>query len=57
MTAKSNEQITSGNVLGWAKRVETQRVQAAVMSAITKFKEFDRKKCPDQHGQATQECQ
>ena len=41
-TVKSNDQITSGNVLVWAKRVEAQRTQAAVMSAITKCKEFDK---------------
>ena len=38
---KSDEQITSGNVLAWVKRVEAQMVQAAIMSAITKSKEFD----------------
>ena len=42
MTAKSNEQITSGNVLPWVKRVEAQRDQAAVMSAIIETKEFDK---------------
>ena len=42
MTVKSDEQITSGNFLVWAKRVDAQRAQAAVMSAITKSKEFDK---------------
>ena len=46
-TVKSNEQITSGNVLVWAKRVEAQMAQAVVMSAITESKEFDKIKCPD----------
>ena len=42
ITVKSNEQITSGNVLAWAKRVEAQRAQAAVMRTITKSKDFDK---------------
>ena len=41
MTVKSDEEITSGNVLALAKRVETQKVQAAVMSAITESKQFN----------------
>ena len=40
MTVRGDDQITSGNVLAWAKRVEAQRVQAVVMSTIT-----DTKKC------------
>ena len=36
------DQITSGNVLAWAKRVEVQRAQAAVMSTITETKEFNK---------------
>ena len=42
MIVKSNEQIISGNVLAWAKRVEAQKTQAAVMGTITKSKEFDK---------------
>ena len=42
VTVKSHEQITSGNVLAWAKKVEAQRAPAAVMSAITESKEFDK---------------
>ena len=42
MTVKSDEQITSGNVLAWLKRVEAQRTQAAVMSANTESKEFNK---------------
>ena len=39
---KSNDHITSGNVLAWAKRVEPQRAQAAVMNSITESKQFDK---------------
>ena len=42
MTVRDDDQITSGNVLVWAKRVEAQRDQAAVMSTITETKEFDK---------------
>ena len=42
MTVKSDEQIISQNVLAWAKRVEAQRAQAAVMSTINKSKEFNK---------------
>ena len=40
MTVKSDEQITSGKGLPWAKRVEAQRAQAAVMNAITESKDL-----------------
>ena len=39
---KGNNTINSETVLAWVKRVEVQRVQAAVMSSITETKEFDR---------------
>ena len=42
MTVKSNDQITSGNVLAWVKRVKAQRAHTAVMSTITKTKEFNK---------------
>ena len=42
MTVKGDDKITGGNVLAWAKRVEAQRAQAAVMSAITETKEFNK---------------
>ena len=42
MTVRGNDQITSGNVLVWMKRVNAQRAQAAVMSTITESKEFDK---------------
>ena len=41
-TVRGDDQITSGNVLAWAKRVEVQRTQAAVMSAVTKTEEFNK---------------
>ena len=42
MTVRGDDQITSANVLAWAKRVEAQRAQAPVMSTITETKEFDK---------------
>ena len=37
LTAKNNnEQTTSKNVLVWAKRIEAQQAQAAILSDITK---------------------
>ena len=35
---RGNYHITSGNALAWAKRVEAQRAQAAVMNSITEPK-------------------
>ena len=42
--AKSEEgvDITSEQVLGWAKRVEAQRAQSAIMDSSTETKEFDK---------------
>ena len=40
--SRGNDHITSGIVLTWAKRVEAQRVQAAVMNSIRESKEFDK---------------
>ena len=37
---KSNNHITNSNVLAWAKKVEAQRAQAAVMNSITESKAF-----------------
>ena len=42
MTVRGDDQITSRNVLVWAKRVEAQRTQVAVMSTITENKEFNK---------------
>ena len=39
---KADNTINSETVLAWAKRVEVQRAQAAVMNRITETKEFDR---------------
>ena len=39
-----NEQITSEDVLIWAKRVEVQRVLAAILSDITESQRFDKVK-------------
>ena len=43
-TKNINEQMTSEDVLIWAKRVEVQRVQAAILSDITKSQKFDKVK-------------
>ena len=42
MTVRGDDQITSGNVPELVKRVEAQRAQTAVMSAVTETKEFDK---------------
>ena len=43
LTAKSNDkQMTSEGVLAWAKRVEVQRAQAAILNDITESCQFDR---------------
>ena len=39
-----NEEITSENVLSWAKRVEVQRAQSAIMNSLTDIKEFNKLK-------------
>ena len=45
LTATSNDDhIMSGGVLGWEKRVEVQRVQAAVLDTLTELKQFDKVK-------------
>ena len=41
-TARNDEHITSGSVLAWAKGVEVQRAQAAVLSTITESRQFDK---------------
>ena len=40
-TKGSNDQITSEDMLIWAKRVETHRMQAAILSDITDSQRFD----------------
>ena len=36
-----NEEITSENVLSWAKRVEVQRAQSTIMNSLMEAKKFD----------------
>ena len=43
-TENINEQMISEDVLIWAKRVEVQRVQVAILSDITKSQKFDKVK-------------
>ena len=40
-TKSSNDQMTSEDVLIWAKRVEAQRMQAVILSDITDSQRFD----------------
>ena len=43
LTARSNdEQMTSEGVLAWAKRVQMQRAQAAILNDITELCQFDK---------------
>ena len=39
---KNNDHITSRGVLAWAKRVEVQRAQAAVLNTLTESRQFDK---------------
>ena len=39
---KVNNTINSETVLAWAKRVEMQRVQAAVLNTLTESRQFDK---------------
>ena len=39
---KESADITSEQVLGWAKRVEAQRAHSAIMDSLTQTKEFDK---------------
>ena len=42
LTVTNNaDQITSKGMLAWAKRVEVQRAQAAVLNTIIESKQFD----------------
>ena len=43
-TKNVNEQMTSEDMLIWAKRVEVQRVQAAILSDITESQKCDKVK-------------
>ena len=43
LTAKSNnEQMTSEDILAWAKRVEVQQVQATILNDITELPQFNK---------------
>ena len=45
LTAKNNdEQMTSKGVLIWARRIEAQRAQAAILNNITESHQFDKVK-------------
>ena len=45
LRATSNgNRITSGGVLAWAKRVEPQRAQAAVLDMLTELRQFNKVK-------------
>ena len=41
-TKDNNEQTTSEDVLVWAKRIEVQWAQAAILNDITKSQKFDK---------------
>ena len=42
MSKTSNVQMTSKDVLAWAKRVKAQRAEAAVLNDLTEIKAFDK---------------
>ena len=44
MTKGSNDEMTSEDMLIWAKRVEAQWMQAEILSDITDSQRFDRVK-------------
>ena len=45
LTATNNDDhITSGSLLSWAKRVETQRAQVAVLNMLTESRQFGKVK-------------
>ena len=39
---KNEDHITSGGVLAWAKRVQAQRAQAAVLNTLIESRQFDK---------------
>ena len=41
-TTKIDDCITSRGMLAWAKRVEVQRAQAAVLNMLTESRQFDK---------------
>ena len=42
MATKNNDHITGGGMMAWAKRVEVQRTQTAVLNTLTESKQFDK---------------
>ena len=44
MATKNYDQITSTGMLAWAKRVEVQRDQAAVLNTLTESRPYDKVK-------------
>ena len=58
LTVTSNDDhITSGGVLAWAKRVEAQRTQAAVLDMLTESRQFDKVKISKNQKKTTLELQ
>ena len=49
-TTKNDDHITSGGVLAWAKRVEAQRGQVAVLNTLTESRKFDKIKLSKSKG-------
>ena len=43
-TAKDDDQITSEGMLAWAKRLEVQKAQAAVLNTIIESRQFHKVK-------------
>ena len=41
---KNHDDITSGGVLAWAKKVEAQRAQSAVLNMLMESRQFDKMK-------------
>ena len=42
MAVKNDDHIRNGGILAWAKRVEVQRAQAAVLNTLTEFRQFNK---------------
>ena len=47
MATNNDDQITSGDMLAWAKRVEVEMTQAVVLDLLTESKQFDKIKVSD----------
>ena len=58
LTATNNDDhITSGGVLAWAKRVEAQKVQAAVLNTLKESRQFNKIKVSKRQRKTLLECQ